>query len=166
MRVMTGGVKGPRISASSPTAWKMTATVLRESPTAAATGSTIGAMMAFPPAMVPRRPTIVRQASMMPSIAFFCVSTPMVKTIRCTMVWETRVALSTSPRPRPSMMISPTSARNDPMPPARAAAKERSVWWLRSPPRTTQIAVAGSMSTLRNTRTTYTASGASPNSPR
>ncbi len=74
---MTGGVNGPRMSASSPTAWKMTPTVLRDSPTAAATGNTIGAMMALPPAMVPSRPTITMQAAMIPSIAFFSVSTPM-----------------------------------------------------------------------------------------
>ncbi len=74
--------------------------------------------------------------------------------IRWTMVWETFVAFSTSPRPRPSMMISPTSARKEDMPFARAAPKETGVWWLNRAPSTTQMAVAARISTSRKTSTT------------
>jgi len=150
---MTGGVKGPRIRASSPTAWKMTPTVLRESPTAAATGSTMGAMTALPPAMVPNRPTMTMQASMMPSMAFFSVSTPMVWMMRCTMVWDTPVAFSTSPRPRPSMMIRPTRARKEPSASASDAPKETRVWPLSTAPMATHRAVAGRISMPLNTST-------------
>ncbi|MPN03646.1 hypothetical protein SDC9_150877 [bioreactor metagenome] len=165
MSVTIGGLKGPIKSPVCPAPWNMTAITLGVMPIADTRGMTIGAMIAFAPASVPRRATRTTEVTMVARMALFSESTPIFFMKKYTMFSATPVCLRTTPRPEPSMMISPTRERNDPIALAITEPIPSMGCWTMTAPTTTHIATftTGCIPFLK-ARITYRSNGNNPKS--
>ncbi len=158
----TLGVKGPSTSPAEPAVWNRAATVGGDRRTAAAIGMTTAAMMALPPARVPRAPQIRVDVTMMPRRTRTWFDRPMRRTMARTICSAAPVRAATSPTPAPSTMIRPTTAMNEPSDSASSLPMAMGVVPVMMAPSTMAAMVDSTMSTPSSAMMANTSTGVRP----